>query len=80
MEDEGFDRFQKEVEVETPGGHKGKRYIDLRGTKSKTGEFKDIQVGKQNKNGTPVSRERKALDDIEQAGHPRPDFVPYNKP
>jgi RHS repeat-associated protein len=76
LQEEGYET-QREVKVETPDGEKTKRYIDVQGTKP-TGEVKSVQVGKQNKDGTPVSRETKAMDDIEQATGQRPDFVPYN--
>lgn len=48
------------------------------GTNSKTGKTKDIQVGRKNKRGDTVARERRALDDIENATGSRPEFVPYN--
>lgn len=38
------------------------------------------QIGKENKNGTPVAREVRAMDDIESATGFRPSFVPYNRP
>lgn len=66
--------------MKTPGGNKEKRYIDLEGRHPKTGEVKQYQIGKQNKNGRPVSRERKAMDDVENATDTRPEFIPYNKP
>ncbi|MBX2925101.1 MAG: RHS repeat-associated core domain-containing protein [Chitinophagaceae bacterium] len=78
LRDQGMDVIEREVPVETPGGTKQKRYIDLKGTNSQTGETESVQVGKQNKNGTPVSREVKALDDIEKATGQRPTFKPYN--
>ena len=65
--------------VKTPSGTKEKRFIDLKGTNTETGETQTVQVGKQNKNGTPVSREVKALDDIQKATKQRPVFIPYNK-
>ena len=79
LKKDGYDIVDYEVPIETPGGTKTKRYVDVQGTNSKTGEIKQVQVGKQNKNGTPVSREVKALDDIHNATGKRPDFVPYNK-
>ena len=79
LKKEGYDQVNKEVKVETPGGTKDKRYIDVQGTNTTTGSTKQVQVGKQNKNGTPVSREKKALDDVENATGTRPTFVPYNK-
>jgi RHS repeat-associated protein len=69
---------KREVEVKTPGGNKEKRYVDVEGKNPQTGEVKQVQVGKQNKNGTPVSREVKAMNDIEKATGNRPDFRPYN--
>ena len=68
----------KEVFVPIPeGGNKSTRFIDLQG--KKVGESTvNIQVGKMNKNGTPVSRERKAIDDLNKAGKDV-EFIPYNK-
>ena len=63
----------------TPNGIKSRRHIDVEGKNSVTGEVKWVQVGKQNKNGTPVSREQKALNDIFDATGFNPTFVPYNK-
>ena len=80
LKKEGYDNIQREVKVETPNGEKSSRYIDVRGTKTKTGETKDVQVGKQNKNGTPVARERRAMDDIKKETENKPEFHPYNKP
>ncbi len=78
LRDEGFTETRREVEVKTPNGQKSKRYIDTQGRNPTTGETKGVQVGKQNKNGTPVKRERDALDDIEKATGQRPDYHPYN--
>ena len=78
LRDEGYDVVNREVKVDTKGGNKDTRYADLEGTNTQTGETKQIQVGKQNKNGTPVSRERKAMDDIENSTNKRPTFIPYN--
>ncbi len=50
----------------------------MQGTDPKTGKVEQVQVGKQNQNGTPVAREVKALNDIEKATGTRPKFVPYN--
>lgn len=68
----------REVKVKTPGGNKQSRYIDVEGTNPKTGAKEQVQVGKKNKNGTPVSRERKAMNDVQNATGNRPKFVPYN--
>jgi RHS repeat-associated protein len=70
---------EREVKVDTPGGNKEKRYVDLVGTDPATGKKEMVQVGKENKNGTPVSRERKAIDDIKGATGENVKFVPYNK-
>ncbi|MDJ1482701.1 hypothetical protein QNI16_19530 [Cytophagaceae bacterium YF14B1] len=66
--------------VKTLDEEKGKRYIDIEQVHPETGEVEQYQVGKENKNGSPVSREMKALDDIEQAqGCKRPEFKACNK-
>jgi hypothetical protein len=77
MEKEGK-VVQSEVKIDTPGGKKSKRFVDQTGTDPTTGSKEMVQVGKQNKNGTPVKRERDAMDDIEKATGQRPTFVPYN--
>lgn len=79
LKKEGFTSIKKEVMVRTPDGAKSKRFVDIEGTNPVTKEVKQVQVGKQNKNGTPVSRERKAMDDIEAVTGKRPEFRPYNK-
>ncbi len=77
MKSEGKE-VEAEVKIPTPDGKKKSRYVDQTGTDPNTGKKEMIQVGKQNKNGTPVKRERDALDDIEKATGERPKFVPYN--
>jgi RHS repeat-associated protein len=62
MKDQGYS-VDYEVRVETPGGNKETRYVDAVGTKEGS-PTKYVQVGVQNKSGTPVSREQKALDDL----------------
>lgn len=79
LKEQGYDKIDNEVPVKTPEGEKSKRYVDVQGTNTTTGEVKQIQVGKQNKGGTPVSREVKAIKDIEKATGTKPDFKPYNK-
>ena len=82
LRDKGWD-VVKERKVETKGGYKNTRFTDL--TARKDGKTLNVQVGKANKNGTPVSRERKAMEDInsstrgEKNGSNRTIFVPYNK-
>lgn len=57
----------KEQQYDTNGGHNSKRYADVVGI-DENGKIVEIhQAGKQNKNGTPVSRERKAIKDIENS-------------
>ncbi len=63
--------------VETPGGHKNSRYGDILVTNKKTGEKWMIQVGKQTKKGNPISRESKAIKDLQNAGY-RVEFEAYN--
>ncbi len=55
------------------------RYADIVAIDKKTGEIKEIhQIGKQNENGTPYSRERDATDDIEKATGKNVIFTAYN--
>ncbi len=54
------------------------RYADVVAF-NKTGDIEEIhQVGKQNKNGTPVKRERDAMADIEKLSNKKVNFHPYN--
>ena len=78
LKSDGFTKVGTERTIITPNGEKTRRAVDVRGINPTTGEVKDIQVGRQNKNGTPVARERRALDDIEKATGQRPIFIPYN--
>ncbi len=50
-------------------GHNGQvRYIDLQARNIKTNTIVDqVQIGRTNKNGTPVARERKNMEDIDRA-------------
>ncbi|MRG93552.1 hypothetical protein [Polyangium spumosum] len=69
----------KEYPVDTPGGPKKKRYMDVAGVDRNTKEPVEFhQVGKQRKDGQPVSRERKPIDEVERAKGIRPKFHPYN--
>jgi len=54
----------REKEVMTPGGHKEVRYLDVAAVTKDGHVIEGIQVGRTNKDGTPVSRERKAMNDI----------------
>jgi hypothetical protein len=54
-----------EVKYDTPDGTKKTRYADVVAIDPVTEQIVEVhQVGKQNKNGTAISRERKAMDDI----------------
>ncbi|MDQ6470089.1 DUF6443 domain-containing protein [Flavobacterium sp. LHD-80] len=81
LEQKGYE-VTKERRVNTEGGHKNTRYTDI--TAKKDGKTVNVQVGKQNKNGTPVARERRAIEDINNStkgapnGSNRTIFVPYN--
>lgn len=66
--------------VKTPGGTKEKRFIDVVGKDADGNVVEMHQVGKQTKGGAPVSREVKALDDIEGSTGGRPNYHPYNQP
>jgi len=67
-----------EHKVSTPGGTKGTRYVDVVGKDADGNVVEMHQVGRQTKGGLPVSRERKALDDIQGASGTRPNYHPYN--
>jgi hypothetical protein len=80
MEDRGL-IVEDEFKVDTPDGEKNYRYIDKVGKDPNTGEVvEQHQVGKQNKDGTPVKRERTAKKDIEDATNKPVQFHPYNDP
>ena len=78
LKSNGFEDIRTERTIYTPNGEKTRRAVDVRGINPTTGEVKYVQVGRQNKNETPVARERRALDDIEKATGQRPIFIPYN--
>lgn len=67
-----------EHKVSTPGGHKETRYIDVVAKDAKGNVVEMHQVGRQTKGGNPVSREVKALDDVQGATNQRPTYHPYN--
>lgn len=55
-----------------------KRYMDVAGLNENDEVEEFHQVGLQNKNGEPVARERKVMDEVEKATGKRPIFHPYN--
>jgi hypothetical protein len=72
-------RAEFELMVPTPGGAKSRRFLDIVGRSRETGAVLEMhQVGRQTKRGLPVSREVRALDDIQSAMGLRPTFHPYN--
>ncbi len=78
LKKEGYTKTETEVMVPTPKGEKSKRFVDVKGTNPETGESKMVQVGKTNKDGTPVKRERTAKADIEEATGEKVEFKSYN--
>jgi RHS repeat-associated protein len=66
-----------EDHIPTPGGFKDSRYVDIIVHDPITKEKWVIQVGIQTKKGLPISREIKAIRDLEEAGY-IVEFVPYN--
>ncbi len=54
-----------------------KKYVDIAG-KTEDGIVELHQIGKQNKNGEPVARERKAIHEIEKATGKKVFFHAYN--
>jgi RHS repeat-associated protein len=67
-----------EERVMTPKGSKGSRYTDVVAKDANGAVLERHQVGRQTNGGLPVSRERRALDDIEGATGMKPIFHPYN--
>ncbi|MDI1451563.1 hypothetical protein [Polyangium sp. 6x1] len=69
---------EQEYPVPTPGGEKKRRYMDVVGKRGD--EVVEMhQVGKQTRDGRPVARERKPLDEVERAKGLRPNYHSYNK-
>ena len=60
----------------TPGGFKDGRRPDIL-VQRPDGSRYGINVGKQNASGAPITREARAIQDLEGAGIPM-HFVPYN--
>lgn len=67
-----------EHRVLTPDGCKSCRYVDVAGKNAEGKVVEMHQVGRQTEAGNPVSREARALDDIQKATNTRPQFHPYN--
>jgi hypothetical protein len=60
-----------------PGGQKSSRRPDIL-YKTVDGEIRAVNVGRTRADGTPVSREVAAIEDLEAAGVPV-EFVPYDR-
>jgi RHS repeat-associated protein len=71
---------QREYKVETPGGEKSSRFVDVVGKDAEGNVVEMHQAGKQTQAGNPVARETRALNDIQNATGQRPQFDPTNKP
>jgi RHS repeat-associated protein len=70
----------KEHKIPTPNGAKSARYLDVAGFDKATKKLAEMhQIGKQTKGQRPVSREVKAMNDVEDVEGTRPTFHPYNK-
>ena len=72
----------QEFKVDTPGGDKGARHVDVAGIDPKSGKAVEFhQVGKSKVDGGPVAREQRAINDVQTA---RPEvpvkYHPYDKP
>ena len=73
-------RFIPAYGLRTPNGTNGKksRDVDVVSRDANGNIVEYHQVGRQTAGGKAVSRERKAMDDIEGATKTRPEFHPYN--
>jgi hypothetical protein len=67
----------REEHVPTPGGAKGRRFVDVAGQDADGNTVVRIQVGRQNQNGQPPKRERDAMRDITNA---QPDIPVWYHP
>ena len=71
---------KREYKVDTPQGSKNYRMVDVVARDADKNVMEMYQIGKQTKGHNPVSREQKAIDDINQATGMTPKFIPYNCP
>ncbi|MCB1158420.1 MAG: hypothetical protein H7A25_22740 [Leptospiraceae bacterium] len=56
-----------------------RRFVDIAGLDETEKVVELHQIGKQNKNGQPVKRERVILDELEKATGIKPNFHAYNE-
>ena len=68
---------EKEQLIQTPGGIKSGRRPDIT-YQTPDGKIKARNVGKKKKDGSPIKREKEALDDLNGPGGIETDFAPYN--
>jgi RHS repeat-associated protein len=68
----------KEKVVPTTGGHKDTRRPDVL-YRDKDGTIRGVNVGKTKADGTPVTREQKAMDDLNNKGGIPTTFEPYDR-
>lgn len=73
-------KVRPEYRVETPGGFKPYRYVDVAALDPETNQpVEFVQVGCQTQGGFPVMRETEAISDIYLAEPDVPiTFLPYN--
>jgi len=71
-------RVEREQVIRTEGGKKAGRRPDIV-YRTPDGAKRGRNVGKTNADGTPVKREREALDDLNKHSDTPTDFVPYDR-
>jgi hypothetical protein len=78
LKSEGFNEIKYEVYQRTPEGEKCGRFVDVQGKNTTKSEGKWVQVGKAKMDGDPISREQKAMDDLNTASGMDVIFRQYN--
>ena len=68
-----------EFTIDTPSGAKSSRRMDITFQNKRTMELRHENVGRTNADGTPVKREKQALDDVERETGQRPGYTPYDR-
>lgn len=69
---------RREESIDTTGGTLSRRHPDIT-TRAPDGTLHRENVGRSRSDGTPIARERRALDDIERATGSRPAYTPYDR-
>ena len=67
----------KEAVIKTPGGHKGTRRPDIL-YEDKNGVVRGLKVGRRGAGGNPITREVKALEDLNNHAKIPTTFTPYD--